>query len=258
MGKDMGGEGVPCKLPCCKCAALQGAGTCCSPRAGGKALGAQPATAVSESHSFIRGPERQSEEVVPEQKTASGGGDSPCSEEGPTAVAAPDTPAARLTQKASTGQQGRGAAEAPHVGQGEWEVQQRGRRTSTDRRAPAGGTPAGPKHSPAPPRAPGGPQLRSAASAVSGSHGPVPIGGAVRSSCAVSGETAYCCTQHAKTHVCTCIDLSCCLPGQPASCGLLREHSQVLLLMPRAAEAETVGTDCFDTLAAGGPLARSP
>ena len=209
MGKDLGVDEMPCKLPCCKCAALQGGTTCCLPGTGGKALGPQPAVAVSESHSFIREPD----DVEPEQKAGSGERDGSCSGEGPAVVAAPDTPAAALTQKASRGQQGPGAAEAPNVGQGEWEVQQRGRRTSTDRRAPPGGTPAGPKHSPAPPRAPGGPQLRSAAGAVSGAHGPMPIGGIARSSCAASGETTYCCTQHA-THVCTCTRLvvQCSLP----------------------------------------------
>ena len=207
MGRDLGGDDVPCKLPCCNCAALQGGRACCTPGTGGKALAPQPAVAFSEPHSFIREPEV----VELEQKAGSGEGDSSCSEEGLTAVAALDTPLAGLPRKASGGQQGLGAAEAPGVGQGEWEVQQRGRRTSTDRRAPPGGTPAGPKHSPAPPRAPAGPQLRSAAGAVSGSHGPVPIGGTARSSCVALGETPCCCTQHA-VHVCTCIRLGVLVP----------------------------------------------
>ena len=196
MGKDMGGDDAPCKLPCCKCAALQGGATRCLPATGGEALGPQLAITVSESHSFIRQPE----DAEPEQKAGSRERDSPCSGD------APDMPIARLTQKVSGGQQGLGAVEAPNVGQGEWEVQQRGRRTSTDRRAPPGGPPAGPKHSPALPRAPGGPQLRPAAGSVSGSHGPVPIGGIARSSCAGAGEITHGCAQHA-THVCTCIRL---------------------------------------------------
>ena len=238
MGKDMGGDDVPCKLPCCKCAALQGAPTCGTPGTGGQALGPQPAMAVSESPSFIREPE----DVEPEQKAGSGEGDGSCIGEEPTAVATPDTPLARLTKKASGGQQGLGAAEVPNMGQGEWEVQQRGRRTSTDRRAPPGGMPAGPKHSPAPPRAPGGPQLRSAAGAVSGSHGPVPIGATARTSCAASGETTSGRTQHA-AHVCTCIRLAVLPPFPTWQLWAFKARSPGPVLRPRAAEAATAGAD---------------